>query len=98
TNLNFMLSGHDTDTGPGAKNILTYSIMSGSQRGMTIDPVPAVFNSTPSELQDGSYTVTFKVADNGTPSLSATRTITISVNETNRDRKRRRVGKESRDG
>ena len=83
TNLNFMLAGHDTDTGPGAKNILTYSIMSGSQSGMSIDPVTGVFNWTPSELQDGSYTVTFKVADNGTPSLSATRTITIQVNETN---------------
>src|SRR5207253_3574269 len=35
---------------------------------------------TPSPTQAGSYLVTFKVSDNGTPTLSDTKTVTLTAN------------------
>ncbi|WP_406700940.1 putative Ig domain-containing protein [Singulisphaera sp. Ch08] len=80
--LPFTIVGSDPDTGPGAKNVLTYSA-SGLPAGATLDSSTGAFAWTPTEAQDGSYSVTFTVTDNGTPALSASETITITVAEVN---------------
>jgi hypothetical protein len=81
TTLNFTLSATDLDL---PANTLTYSISSGSVTGMNLNSSTGVFIWTPSEAQGpGTYPVTFKVTDNGTPQLSDEKTITITVNEVN---------------
>ena len=50
----------------------------------SIDPASGVFNWTPGEGQGpGSYNLTIRVTDNGTPSLYDEEAITITVNEVN---------------
>jgi hypothetical protein len=67
-------------------NTLTFSLVDGPT-GASIDPVTGAFTWTPSEDQGpASYTFTVKVCDDGTPSLCDDETITITVNEVNRDR------------
>ena len=64
-------------------NTLTYSLLV-SPSGMTINTASGVITWTPTEAQGPSTnTVTTKVSDNGTPSLSATNTFTVVVNEVN---------------
>src|SRR5262249_53164247 len=79
--LQFSLSATDVEV-PGEGQSLTYSIQSGKASGMTLSP-SGLFSWTPAEDQDGSFAVTFKVTDTGSPSLSDTTTITINVNEVN---------------
>jgi hypothetical protein len=75
TPLTFALSASDVD-----HDNLTYSIVAGSQSGMSLTP-DGHFSWTPSEAQDGSYSVTFGVSDgNGG---SDQKTINITVNEVN---------------
>ena len=63
--------------------ILTYSL-SNAPAGATIDSASGVFSWTPSEAQGpGSYDVTVRVNDNGSPVLNNTRLITLTVNEVN---------------
>jgi hypothetical protein len=65
-------------------NSLTYSLDAGYPAGMTINSASGAISWTPTELQGGSdYTAVVRVADNGMPSLSATRMFHIHVNETN---------------
>src|SRR3989442_6925504 len=45
---------------------------------------PAAFSWTPGYDQAGSYPVTFTATDNGSPVLSASEAITITVTNTNR--------------
>jgi hypothetical protein len=45
--------------------------------------VSAIFPGPPGEAQDGTYPVTFRVADDGNPNLADTQTITITVHEVN---------------
>ena len=75
--LNITAIDHD------AGDTLTYSASSLHQ-GATFDPNTQTFSWTPDYDDAGVYTVTFTVADNGTPSLSDTETITITVEDTNR--------------
>src|SRR6185369_10369550 len=78
--LSFALVGSDPDGG----QTLTYSIFSGSQTGMVLNASSGAFSWTPSEAQGpGTYSVTFRVTDNGSPIMFASRTITITVNEVN---------------
>jgi len=73
------LSASDTDLPP---NTLTYSRVSGPT-GLTVSP-SGVVNWTPSEAQGpGTYPVTVRVTDNGSPNSSATQAFTVSVAEVN---------------
>lgn len=64
-------------------NTLTFGLVSGPS-GLTLTPSSGVMTWTPAENQGpGSYPVTVRVFDNGTPSLSVTNTFTINVSETN---------------
>jgi VCBS repeat-containing protein len=76
--LAFALSASDADAGDS----LAFSIASGTQSGMALDPTTGAFNWTPTEAQGpGSYTVTFRVADAG--GSMDEKTISITVNEVN---------------
>ncbi len=77
----FTAVGSDiADTPP---NALTYSL-SGEPAGAVINPTTGVFTWTPTEAQGpAAYTFDVVVTDNGTPNLSASRSITITVNEVN---------------
>ncbi|MDH5641357.1 MAG: putative Ig domain-containing protein, partial [Nitrospira sp.] len=77
TELRFTISGSDVDV---PAQTLVYSV-TGLPLGATFDPLTREFVWTPSETQGpGSYDVTFNVTDG---SLSASETITITVNEVN---------------
>jgi len=80
TPLNFKISATDADL---PTNRLTYSLVN-APPGATLDPVSGAFSWTPTEAQGaGSYRVTFRVTDDGTPALSAEETVTITVREVN---------------
>jgi VCBS repeat-containing protein len=51
--------------------------------GAHLDAIPGAFEWTPGCAAAGSYTVTFKATDSGTPSLSGEEDVTITVNPTN---------------
>jgi uncharacterized protein (TIGR02145 family) len=71
--LTFFLSASDSDN-----NALTYSAEGAT--GST--PMSGkVFSWTPNYAQSDTYSVKFIVTDNGTPALSDTETITITVND-----------------
>ncbi len=70
--LSFTALGSDAD----ATNVLTYSLV-GGPTGSTISASSGAFSWTPTEAQGpGSYRFTVRVKDNGSPALSADRTIT----------------------
>src|SRR6266540_2380287 len=76
----FTASATDPDTG----QTLTYSLDAGAPAGTTINASSGVFLWTPLEFQGpGNYPVTIRVTDNGSPLLSDTETIAITVNEVN---------------
>ena len=65
-------------------NVLRYSLDAGAPAGMSINPATGEITWTPSEAQGaGEFPVTVRVTDNGAPSLSATRTFSVRVNEVN---------------
>lgn len=73
-----------TTTDPDAGDTLTYSMDLGAPTGASIDPTSGVFTWTPTETQGpGSYSVTVRVTDNGTPALSDFETFSINVSEVN---------------
>ncbi len=77
------ISASATDADQPA-NALTFSLDAGAPAGASIDPATGVFSWTPSEADGpGSFDVTVRVTDDGNPSLSASETITITVNEVN---------------
>ena len=81
TSLTFTAGATDSDL---PANSLTYNLVD-APPGATIDPATGAFSWTPSEAQGaGSYNVTFRVTDNGSPVLSAEETVTISVREVNK--------------
>src|SRR5438552_10477284 len=64
-------------------NTLTFSLDAGAPAGATITAAGA-FSWTPTEAQGpGSFPITVRVTDNGSPALSAAETITVTVNEVN---------------
>jgi hypothetical protein len=80
TTLNFSVSATDPDI---PANIITLSA-SGLPAGSTFDSSTGQFSWTPSEAQGpGDYNITFVATDNGSPSLSDTKTVSIHVNEVN---------------
>ena len=75
----FSASASDREGGP-----LTFSLDAGAAVGATINAATGQFSWTPSEVQGPSnYSLTVRVSDNGSPSLSAMQTFTVTVNEVN---------------
>ncbi|NBO65073.1 MAG: tandem-95 repeat protein, partial [Acidobacteria bacterium] len=77
--LTFTVTGADPDSGQTLA--LTVSNL---PTGATFNQASGQFNWTPTTGQVGSYTVSFIVTDNGTPTLSETRTVAITVTQPNR--------------
>ena len=72
-----------TATDPDAGQALTFSLDAGAPTGASITTAGA-FSWTPSESQGpGSYPITVRVTDNGSPSSNDFETITVSVSEVN---------------
>lgn len=81
TELAFAIFGHDPDD---PANELTYSA-SGLPDGASFDPDTGTFTWTPTEEQGANtYVVTFTVTDDGSPNLSDSKLVTITVNEVNK--------------
>jgi len=81
TALTFTATAGDPDDAPAA---LTFSLDAGAPAGSTIDPVTGEFSWTPTEAQGpGTYDITVRVSDDGTPSLVDFETIQVTVNEVN---------------
>ncbi len=79
--LNFTATGTDTNL---PAQTLTYSLDSGAPSGASIDPNTGAFAWTPNETQGGgTYALTVRVTDDGSPALSVFETITVSVKEVN---------------
>jgi hypothetical protein len=63
---------------------LTFSLDAGAPSGASIHPTTGAFNWTPTQAQGPSTNpVTIRVADNGSPNMSAAETINIVVTEVN---------------
>jgi uncharacterized protein (UPF0179 family) len=78
--LTFTATATDTDV---PANVLTFSLDAGAPAGASITPGGA-FSWTPTEAQGpGSYSVTVRVTDNGSPAANDFETISITVNEVN---------------
>ncbi|MCI0461807.1 MAG: putative Ig domain-containing protein [Gemmataceae bacterium] len=81
TLLSFTAAATDPDI---PANTLTFSLDAGAPAGASIDAATGVFTWTPTEAQrPGSYPITVRVSDNGTPKLFDEETITVTVNEAN---------------
>jgi VCBS repeat-containing protein len=79
--LTFTPIASDADAPQGT---LAFSLDPGAPAGATINPATGVFSWTPTEAQGpGSYPITVRVTDAGPPSLSATQSFTVLVNESN---------------
>jgi PKD repeat protein len=79
--LNFTVTATDADV---PANTIAWSVDAGGPAGLTINASTGVASWTPTEAQGpGSYPVTFRATDNGTPAMSGTASITITVNEVN---------------
>jgi hypothetical protein len=72
--LSFTASATDSDQPP---QTLTYSLGFGAPSGATINPSTGQFNWTPALVR--TNTISVIATDNGTPSLSATQTFTVTV-------------------
>ncbi|MGZ8920926.1 MAG: lamin tail domain-containing protein, partial [Limisphaerales bacterium] len=80
-----LLSFQANATDPDAGQTLTYSLSTGAPAGASINPATGLFSWTPTEAQGpGSFTLTVRVADNGSPARVASEQITIDVTEVNR--------------
>src|SRR5207244_11845886 len=61
-------------------NVLTFTLGAGAPTGANVDSASGVFTWTPDSGQSPSTNVmSIRVADNGTPSLSATQSFTVFV-------------------
>ena len=77
--LDFIVGASDPDL-----DALTFQLGAGAPSGATIDSVTGRFQWTPGESQaPGVYPITVLVSDNGSPSLGATRSFTITAVEVN---------------
>jgi hypothetical protein len=76
SNLTFAAAATDADV---PAQTLTFSLDAGAPAGASIDPVSGVFSWTPTRSQTGTFPVTVRVTDNGSPALSASQAISIAV-------------------
>lgn len=80
--LSFSASANDANDTPA--NTVYYSLDPGAPAGATINTNTGLFTWTPNEsFGPGDYPITVRAKDNGTPSLNATRTFIVTVNELN---------------
>ena len=71
-------------TDPDGGQSLTYSLDAGAPEGATINSTNGIFNWTPSSpLPGGSYSVTVRVTDNGSPLMSDSKPLRITVKVVN---------------
>ncbi|MGB7861273.1 MAG: Ig-like domain-containing protein, partial [Acidimicrobiia bacterium] len=81
TLLNFTANAPDSDL---PANSISYSLV-GAPVGASIDPTSGLFSWTPGESQGpGIYMVDVVATDDGSPTMSDTQTVTITVFEVNR--------------
>ena len=79
--LTFTASANDSDT---PANGLTYSLDAGAPAGASIDAMTGVLRWTPTEAQGpGTFDITVRVTDDGTPKLNDFEAIAITVKEVN---------------
>ncbi|MDA1054741.1 MAG: carboxypeptidase regulatory-like domain-containing protein [Planctomycetota bacterium] len=79
--LTFTASASDPDM---PANTLTFSLVAGAPAGTSIDPGSGVFTWAPTESQGpGTFNVTVRVTDDGTPNLDDFETIEVTVGEVN---------------
>jgi PKD repeat protein len=84
TPLTFTATASSPNPPPCPGSTLTFSLDAGAPSGAAINPSTGAFSWTPTEAQGpGSYPITIRVTNDGTPPLSDTETITVTVNETN---------------
>ncbi|NDD64479.1 MAG: hypothetical protein EBZ36_10970, partial [Acidobacteria bacterium] len=77
--LTFVVTAADPDSGQ------TLTLTAGNlPAGAAFNPVSGQFAWTPTMGQVGSYTVSFTVTDNGSPALNETKTVAITVAQSNR--------------
>ena len=77
--LTFTASATDADV---PANTLTFSLDAGAPSGASIDASSGVFTWTPSEAQGpGTYNITVRVTDDGTPNLNDFETIEVMVGD-----------------
>ncbi|MDB6026080.1 MAG: hypothetical protein JWM68_2303, partial [Verrucomicrobiales bacterium] len=73
-----------TATEPDPGQTLTYSLDAGNPAGSSISATTGAFSWTPTETQGpGSYPITVRVTDNGSPSSNDFETIAVTVSEVN---------------
>ncbi|HSU57553.1 MAG TPA: Ig-like domain-containing protein [Candidatus Dormibacteraeota bacterium] len=72
----FTNTASDTDSPP---QTLTFSLGSGAAANATINPTNGVFSWSPNQSQIGTNAFKVIVADNGSPSLSATQSFSVAV-------------------
>lgn len=78
--LTFTATATDVDT----VQTRTFSLDTGAPSGASINSTSGAFSWTPTESQGpGTYPVTVRVTDNGSPAATSTETITVTVNEVN---------------
>ncbi len=83
-NENSILSFTATATDPDASQTLAFSLDAGAPAGATINATSGIFLWQPIETDGpGSFPITVRVTDNGTPPMSASELITVTVNEVN---------------
>jgi hypothetical protein len=64
--------------------VLSFSLEAGAPTGAAIHATSGLFTWTPAEAQGpGVYSIIVRVTDNGSPSLGATQTFSVVVNEVN---------------
>ncbi|MEK6801410.1 MAG: putative Ig domain-containing protein [Nitrospirota bacterium] len=81
TLLTFAATATDADL---LANQLTFSLQGTVPAGASIDPTTGAFTWTPTETQGpGTYNVTVRVTDNGSPSLFSEQAVQLTVNEVN---------------
>lgn len=81
TLLSFTAIASDADL---PANVLTFSFATTPPTGATLNPTNGLFTWTPTEAQGPSTnTISIRVSDNGSPSLSATQTFFVTVLESN---------------
>jgi Bacterial Ig-like domain (group 3)/FG-GAP-like repeat/RTX calcium-binding nonapeptide repeat (4 copies)/FG-GAP repeat len=78
--LSFAASAPDSDQINGKNNTVTYSLTGNVPVGAFIDPDTGGFSWTPNEFNSlGSYTFNVRASDDGVPSLSDSKSITVSL-------------------